>query len=111
MLGRTYAIGYEPDLPEAIPPPAAPHGAQHGLAVGGVVPAAPKRTVRAAPSEEQRVILAEHGAIGMSFGAADYAHDVRLACYGLDKSDNDFVIRPAGQRRAVPAVQQACRGR
>jgi chlorite dismutase len=49
------------------------------------------------PPEEQRVILAEHGAIGMSFGAADLAHDVRLACHGLDKVDNDFVIGLIGK--------------
>jgi len=37
-------------------------------------------------------ILREHGKIGHAFGDADYAHDVRLACFGLDKNDNDFVI-------------------
>jgi chlorite dismutase len=49
------------------------------------------------PDQEQRVILSEHGAIGMSFGAGDYAHDIRLACHGLDKSDNDFVIGLIGK--------------
>ena len=49
------------------------------------------------PAEEQRVILAEHGTIGMSFGAGDYAHDIRLACHGLDKDDNDFVIGLIGK--------------
>ncbi len=58
---------------------------------------------RSCPPDEQRVILAEHGAIGMAFGAGDYAHDIRLACHGLDTNDNDFVDRPARQR-ALPAV-------
>ena len=49
------------------------------------------------PPEEQRVILAEHGAIGMSFGAADLAHDIRLACHGLDTHDNDFVVGLIGK--------------
>ena len=49
------------------------------------------------PPEEQRTILAEHGAIGMSFGAGDLAHDVRLACHGLDRDDNDFVIGLVGK--------------
>ena len=49
------------------------------------------------PEQEQRTILAEHGAIGMSFGAGDYAHDVRLACHGLDRDDNDFVIGLIGK--------------
>ncbi len=92
MLGRTYSLGYEPDLTD-------------------VLLHRPRRTVlnpewrwtvwyplrrsgrfSALPVEEQRVILAEHGAIGMSFGAADLAHDIRLACHGLDKNDNDFIV-------------------
>ena len=47
--------------------------------------------------EEQRSILAEHGQIGIAFGAADYVHDVRLACHGLDRDDNDFVIGLIGK--------------
>jgi Chlorite dismutase len=97
MLGRTYAIGYEPDLTE-------------------VLLNRPRRTVlnplwkwalwyplrrsgkfAQLPAEEQRVILAEHGAIGMSFGAGDYAHDIRLACHGLDKDDNDFIVGLIGK--------------
>jgi chlorite dismutase len=33
----------------------------------------------------------------MTFGAADYAHDVRLSCHGLDRSDNDFVVGLIGK--------------
>ncbi len=75
MLGRTYSIGYEPDLSET------------------------RRSGRFVqlPAEEQRVILAEHGAIGMSFGAGDFAHDIRLACHGLDKDDNDFIVGLIGK--------------
>jgi len=97
MLGRTYAIGYEPDLEE-------------------VLLNRPKRTVlnkdwrwavwyplrrsgkfANLPADEQRVILAEHGTIGMSFGSADLAHDIRLACHGLDTHDNDFVVGLIGK--------------
>jgi chlorite dismutase len=97
MLGRTYSLGYEPDLVDVL---------QHR----------PRRTVlnpewkwavwyplrrsgafAQLPADEQRVILAEHGTIGMSFGAGDYAHDIRLACHGLDKSDNDFVVGLIGK--------------
>ena len=60
--------------------------------------------------EEQRTILAEHGAIGMTFGAADLAHDVRLACHGLDRDDNDFVIGLIGKELfPLSAVVQAMR--
>jgi chlorite dismutase len=33
----------------------------------------------------------------MTFGAADYVHDIRLACHGLDREDNDFVIGLIGK--------------
>lgn len=42
--------------------------------------------------QEQRVVLMEHGGIGRAFGREGYGHDIRLACHGLDKNDNDFVI-------------------
>ncbi len=64
------------------------------------------------PPEEQRVILAEHGAIGMSFGAGDYAHDIRLACHGLDRTgaDNDFIVGLVGKDLfPLSAVVQAMR--
>jgi chlorite dismutase len=41
-------------------------------------------------------ILGEHGNIGISFGKSDLATDIRLACHGLDKNDNDFVIAVLG---------------
>ncbi len=97
MLGRTYALGYEPDLPEAIlqRPRRTVLNTDWRWAVWYPL----RRSGRFAqlPPEEQRVILAEHGAIGMSYGAGDYAHDIRLACYGLDKNDNDFVIGLLGK--------------
>ena len=62
------------------------------------------------PADQQRTILAEHGAIGKSFGAADYAHDVRLACHGLDRDDNDFVIGLIGRELfPLSAVVQSMR--
>ena len=46
----------------------------------------------------------------MAFGAADYAHDVRLACHGLDRDDNDFVIGLIGKDLfPLSAVVQAMR--
>ena len=97
MFGRTYALGYEPDLDDTlfhrptrtVLNPAWPWAVWYPL----------RRNGRFAqlPAEEQRVILAEHGAIGMAFGAADYAHDIRLACHGLDKNDNDFVVGLIGK--------------
>ena len=40
----------------------------------------------------------------------DYAHDIRLACYGLDKNDNDFVIGLIGKElHPLSHVVQAMR--
>jgi len=97
MLGRTYSIGYEPDLSETLVQrprrtvlnPLWKWALWYPLRRSG-------RFVQL-PAEEQRVILAEHGAIGMSFGAGDFAHDIRLACHGLDKDDNDFVVGLIGK--------------
>lgn len=110
MLGRTYALGYEPDLAEVlfhrptrtVLNPAWPWAVWYPL----------RRNGRFAqlPPDEQRVILAEHGAIGMSFGAADLAHDIRLACHGLDANDNDFVVGLIGkQLYPLSAVVQSMR--
>ena len=110
MFGRTYAIGYEPDLRDTLIErprrtvlnPAWRWGTWYPLRRSG-------RFSQLTP-EEQRTILAEHGAIGMTFGAADLAHDVRLACHGLDRDDNDFVIGLIGKERfPLSAVVQAMR--
>ncbi len=110
LFGRTYALGYEPDLDEVlfhrptrtVTNPAWPWAVWYPL----------RRNGRFAqlPAEEQRVVLAEHGAIGMAFGAADLAHDIRLACHGLDVNDNDFVVGLVGKDlHPLSAVVQAMR--
>lgn len=97
MLGRTYAIGYEPDLDEVLLD--RPRRTVLNPAWRWAVWYPLRRSGRFAqlPADEQRVILAEHGAIGMSFGVGDYAHDIRLACHGLDRDDNDFVVGLIGK--------------
>ena len=110
MFGRTYSLGYEPDLREALTErprrtvtnPDWPWAVWYPLRRSG--------GFAQLPAEKQRTILAEHGQIGMAFGAADFAHDVRLACHGLDRDDNDFVIGLIG-KELVPlsAVVQAMR--
>ncbi len=97
MLGRTYAIGYEPDLQETLLD--RPRRTVLNPAWMWAVWYPLRRSGRFAqlPADEQRVILAEHGTIGMSFGAGDYAHDIRLSCHGLDRDDNDFVVGLIGK--------------
>jgi chlorite dismutase len=110
MLGRTYAIGYEPDLLEVLlnRPRRTVLNPEWKWSVWYPL----RRSGRFAqlPDQEQRVILAEHGAIGMSFGSADLAHDIRLACHGLDKGDNDFVVGLIGKELfPLSAIVQAMR--
>jgi chlorite dismutase len=97
MLGRTYALGYEPDLADVLlqRPRRTVLNAEWPWAV--FYPLRRSGKFSQLPADEQRVILAEHGAIGMSYGAADLAHDIRLDCRGLDKEDNDFVIGLIGK--------------
>ena len=110
MFGRTYSLGYEPDLQHALfdRPRSTVLNPDWPWAVWYPL----RRSGRFAqlPPEEQRTILAEHGEIGKRFGAADYSHDVRLACYGLDRDDNDFVIGLVGKDLfPLSAVVQAMR--
>jgi len=110
MFGRTYSLGYEPDLREVLTErprrtvlnPDWPWAIWYPLRRSG--------GFAQLPSEQQRTILAEHGQIGMAFGAADYVHDVRLACHGLDRDDNDFVIGLIGKELfPLSALVQAMR--
>jgi chlorite dismutase len=97
MLGRTYSSGFEPDLeywmlrrpretalnekwPWAIWYPLRRSGAFERL-----------------DGKERGGILREHAGIGRAYGEANLAHDIRLACHGLDANDNEFVIGLIGE--------------
>jgi chlorite dismutase len=92
MLGRTYSIGYENDLErvlitrpiERVTDPSLPWALWYPVRRSGAF--------EQLTQEEQRTILMEHGGIGRAYGKADLAYDIRLACFGLDKNDNDFII-------------------
>jgi chlorite dismutase len=110
MFGRTYALGYEPDLHSALFE--RPRGTvlNPDWMWGVWYPLRRNGQFAQLSDEEQRRILAEHGEIGMRYGAHDYAHDVRLACHGLDRDDNDFVIGLIGKELyPLSAVVQAMR--
>ena len=97
MFGRTYSLGYEPDLADVLlhRPRRTVLNPEWKWAV--FYPLRRSGKFAQFPADEQRVILAEHGAIGMSYGSADLAHDIRLDCHGLDKQDNDFVVGLIGK--------------
>ncbi len=97
MLGRTYASGFEADLDDWLLQrprrtalnPAWPWGIWYPLRRAG--------GFARLSSQEQGTIIREHSVLGRAYGEADLAHDVRLACHGLDVHDNDFVIGLVGR--------------
>jgi chlorite dismutase len=110
MLGRTYSIGYEQDLEETLlqRPRNKLLDAKHKWAVWYPLQRAKK--FQALPPEHQRKILAEHGTLAHRYGAGGHAADVRLACHGLDKNDNDFIIGLLGpQLHPLSAIVQEMR--
>jgi chlorite dismutase len=110
MFGRTYSVGYEQDLEATLltRPRRRVLDPEWRWAVW--YPLRRVKTFETLPEQEQKLVLMEHGGIGMSYGKAGLAHDIRLSCHGLDKNDNDFVIGVLG-RELYPcsAVVQAMR--
>lgn len=92
MMGRTYSIGHEQDLEDWLlkKPRRNLYESKSDWAVW--YPLRRKGEFEGLSKEEQRPILMEHAKLGMGYGMADLAHDVRLACHGLDAADNEFVI-------------------
>lgn len=97
MLGRSYSQGHETDLQHWLihRPISVVENPSWNWAVwyplrrtGGFAKLEPR---------EQAAILREHAIIGRAYGAQDLAHDVRLACHGLDARDNEFVIGLIGK--------------
>ena len=110
MFGRTYALGYETDLNETLLErprntalnPDWPWAIWYPIRRSG-------RFEQLEPAQ-QRDILMEHGRIGMGYARADYAHDIRLACYGLDTHDSDFVVALTGKHlHPLSAIVQEMR--
>jgi chlorite dismutase len=110
MLGRTYSLGHEPDLKDWLfdKPRRTVTNPDSTWAIW--YPLRRKGDFHSLSAEEQAPILREHGKIGHAFGEAGYAQDVRLACFGLDRNDNDFVIGLIGAELApLSACVQAMR--
>ncbi|MCA9589846.1 MAG: chlorite dismutase family protein [Myxococcales bacterium] len=92
MIGRTYATGHEPDLEFVLLRRAIENvmHADYGWHVW--YPLRRSGAFAALEPIDQSHILREHAALGMAYGQAELAHDIRLACHGLDARDNEFVI-------------------
>ena len=92
MLGRTYAIGHEQDLEETLVERPRRRVLDPSLRWAIWYPLRRAGSFEQLSRKEQNAILMEHGGVGLSFGRAGLGYDIRLACHGLDKSDNDFVV-------------------
>lgn len=111
MLGRSYSSGYEDDLEywlikrpiETVTNPKWPWALWYPLRRIGAFEKLEGR--------EKGSILREHAVIGKRYGAQDLAHDVRLACHGLDANDNEFLIGLIGKElHPLSHVVQTMRG-
>jgi chlorite dismutase len=97
MFGRSYSTGFEPNLEDWLLSkprrtalnPDWPWAVWYPLRRSGAF--------SALPADEQKAILREHGMIGRSYAEEDLAHDIRLACHGIDARDNEFVIGLVGK--------------
>lgn len=96
MLGRSYSIGYESDLVDTllVKPRQKLMNRDHRWAVW--YPLQRSKGFQRLDADHQRRILAEHGTLAKRFGVAGLAADIRLACHGLDRHDNDFIIGLVG---------------
>jgi chlorite dismutase len=92
MLGRTYALGYEPDLEETLVERPRRRVLDPGLRWAVWYPLRRSGSFERLSRAQQDRILMEHGGIGAAFGRAGLGYDIRLACHGLDRADNDFVV-------------------
>jgi chlorite dismutase len=110
MFGRTYTLGYETDLEETLLNRPRRKLLDPAWAWAIWYPLRRVKSFELVPEQEQRVVLMEHGGVGFTFGKAGYATDIRLACHGLDKNDNDFVVAIlAHELYPASAVVQAMR--
>ena len=92
MLGRTYSIGYEQDLEETLLARPLRKILDKNNEFGIWYPLRRKKGFYVLPEAKQKKILGEHGSLAKRYGHDNLATDIRLACHGLDKNDNDFVI-------------------
>lgn len=111
LFARAYAIGYEDDLERTLVTrpreraltPEYPWAVWYPLRRTGAFAKLPKR--------EKMKILGEHGTIGKAWGEAGYAHDIRLACFGMDRNDNDFAVALVGpELRSLSKIVEIMRG-
>ena len=92
MVGRSYSMGREANLEDWLLGKPRRNALNPDWPCAGWYPLRRKSEFNILPPADQGKILMEHAMIGRTYGSAGYAQDIRLACYGLDRDDNEFVI-------------------
>ena len=96
MMGRTYSSGREPNLEDYLLGKPRRNALNTDWPWAVWYPLRRKSEFALLPPAEQGKILMEHAMIGRTYGTSGYAHDIRLACYGLDEHDNEFILGLVG---------------
>jgi chlorite dismutase len=97
MLGRTYSTGHEPELDWTLLRRPIENVTNEAYPWHVWYPLRRKGTFAKLEPIEQSHTLREHAALGIAYGQQELAHDVRLACHGIDAGDNEFVIGLVGR--------------
>ena len=97
MIGRSYGTGHEPDLEWFILKRPIENVTNEKCRWHVWYPLRRKGEFAKLEPIDQSHILREHAALGIAYGQQELAHDVRLACHGLDAEDNEFVIGLVGK--------------
>jgi len=97
MIGRTYSSGHEHDLVYWLLDKPQRNVMADDARFGVWYPLRRNGAFAQLDPKEQASVLREHALIGRAYGESGLAHDVRLACHGLDASDNEFVIGLIGK--------------
>lgn len=97
MVGRSYSSGYEDDLAFWLLERPRATVLHEGWDWHVWYPLRRNGAFARLEPREQGAVLREHGTIGKAYGHADLAHDIRLACHGLDAADNEFLIGLVGK--------------
>lgn len=92
MLGRTYATGHEPELEWTLLKRPVENVSNDAYCWHVWYPLRRKGAFSKLEPIEQSHTLREHAALGIAYGQAELAHDIRLACHGIDAGDNEFLI-------------------
>lgn len=96
MVGRAYSNGHEPDLEHAMLRRPIENVTNEGYPWHVWYPLRRTGEFARLDPHDQSQILREHAQIGMAYGAQELAHDIRLACHGMDAADNEFLIGLVG---------------